>query len=319
MMYQPLDPPRRLRPAVVASVVLGAALLVFSLAAATPRRAATPIISAAALRRARAADGDAIVKFVENYLGEINDSVECAVPSALCDIAACTLNEDNLTASCGCQSMPADAGNPAKLAIGWSSFILAGSAIYREAVVACVDGGNCSRAAYDGLCVAIEAGTLWPSDELADSRRASANYTTSTWSTNPLYFNASSPTSGPLTCHDAMCAQCMAAPCYATRYSDDDADVFDLTCICPVRAGETCSFAQAEDRSDGGLCTEISRSEASCAASTGDLYNASTLSGAEVRDYIDAITSAGAGGGDAARCPSYGALAPVYEGRVHGT
>ena len=24
-------------------------------------------------------------------------------------------------------------------------------------------------------------------------------------------------------------------------------------------------------------------------------------------------------GGDAARCPSYGALAPVYEGRVHGT
>ena len=128
-----------------------------------------------------------------------------------------------------------------------------------------MNASYCSRAAYDGLCVAIEAGTLWPSDELADSRRASANYTTSTWSTNPLYFNASSPTSGPLTCHDAMCAQCMAAPCYATRYSDDDADVFDLTCICPVRAGETCSFAQAEDRSDGGLCTEISRSEASCA------------------------------------------------------
>ena len=68
--------------------------------------------------------------------------------------------------------------------------------------------------------------------------------------------------------------------------SDDDADVFDLTCICPVRAGETCSFAQAEDRSDGGLCTEISRSEASCAASTGDLYNASTLSGAEVRQKL---------------------------------
>ena len=313
MMYQPLDPPRRLRPAAAVSVVLGAALLLLSHTAAPSRSAAT-------LRRDGGADdGDVIVTFVENYLGEINDSVECAVRSALCDIAACTLNEDNLTASCGCQSMPADAGNPAKLALGWSSFILAGSAVYRDAVVACVDGGNCSRAAYDPLCVAVEACTLWPSDELADSRRASANYTTSTWSTNPLYFNVSSPTSGPETCHDAMCAQCMAAPCYATRYSDDDADVFDLTCICPVRSGETCSFAQAEDRGDGGLCTEISRSKASCAASTGELYNASTLSGAEVRDYIDAIKSAGADGADAARCPSYGALAPVYEGRVRGT
>ena len=55
------------------------------------------------------------------------------------------------------------------------------------------------------------------------------------------------------------------------------------------------------------------------ATSTLAFSGASTLSGAEVRDYIDAITSAGAGGGDAARCPSYGALAPVYEGRVHVT
>ena len=119
------------------------------------RRRASPLASAAALHD----DDDSsevIVTFAERYLSAIDEAIECAVPSALCDIAACTLNTDNRTATCGCQSMPADAGNPGVLRLGWGSMILSGSAIYRDTIATCVDSGNCSKADFDVLCIALQ-------------------------------------------------------------------------------------------------------------------------------------------------------------------
>lgn len=290
------------------------------------RRRASPLASAAALHD----DDDSsevIVTFAERYLSAIDEAIECAVPSALCDIAACTLNTDNRTATCGCQSMPADAGNPGVLRLGWGSMILSGSAIYRDTIAACVDSGNCSKADFDVLCIALQEGTLWSG--LADARNASTTYSTSLYSTNPLTANAShDPSEGSsasVVCDDAMCASCMSAPCYDVRYGsggddDDNGDVFDLSCVCPVLAGYECGYAHVESKNDGDLCKEISASHApSCAASTGDIYNTTSFSGHDVVRYIDAIKTAGAHQGDSAQCPSYGARSPIYDGQVSST
>ena len=61
----------------------------------------------------------------------LSPSVACPVSSALCSLASCTLNEDKLTASCGCQKMPADTGNPAVISLTEAA-VLAGSSAYAE-------------------------------------------------------------------------------------------------------------------------------------------------------------------------------------------
>ena len=66
-----------------------------------------------------------------NYLVDaaITAKVACPVKSALCNIAACTLNADQRTASCGCQKMPASTGNPAVVDLNEAA-VLAGSSVY---------------------------------------------------------------------------------------------------------------------------------------------------------------------------------------------
>ena len=75
-----------------------------------------------------------LTKFLA-ILEDTSVSIECVVPSALCDIAMCSLNDDVLTANCGCMAMPADSGNPATLELGWGTAVLAQNPIYREVCV----------------------------------------------------------------------------------------------------------------------------------------------------------------------------------------
>ena len=118
-----------------------------------------------------------------------------------------------------------------------------------------------------------------------------------------MYYDVDQPSTskGGLTCHDAICTSCMAAPCFQVVYDG----VFDLTCICPVVGwGDTCSFSETEDNADGHLCDEISATNASCAASANGA--ASEYTWGELEDFVGAILDADPKQGDAAQCPSQG-------------
>lgn len=117
-------------------------------------------------------------------LDELKDEAAyCVMGSALCSDATCTLNADKQTASCGCLKMPATTGNPAELAISWSSFPLAASSsTFREIVRECVDAGGCSQKNKDKLCDHAKSGDLW-----SDLKgKVSSDYPISLWSANPM-------------------------------------------------------------------------------------------------------------------------------------
>ena len=93
------------------------------------------------------------------------------------DIAVCTLNSDSETASCGCQSMPADTGNPAQVSLT-ESLLLAPNRAYRELLRYCSSSGLCTSSSADDttthetlekttktkdFCDQISSGDIWSS------------------------------------------------------------------------------------------------------------------------------------------------------------
>ena len=259
---------------------------------------------------------DTVQMFLDDGLDAIDDEEsECMISSALCSDAVCTLNADGLTASCGCLKMPATAGNPAKLAISWSSFVLATSSKFQELVESCVSNSGCSKMDKQKLCDYAKDGSLW-TDVGIDSDKLSSEYPLSLWSVNPLT-SGNVTNDGNIHCDNAMCAQCMGAPCFDQHYDS----VFDLTCVCPVTGiGSTCKYGLDESRSDGGLCDAISADHPACAACTGGISGGSyseTKTATQVVEYVEAIVAAANDEAynyvDASQCPSYGALAPLHE------
>ena len=123
-----------------------------------------------------------------NDLSSVGDSeaavVQCTIASALCADAVCTLNSDKLTASCGCLSMPASATNPAELVLGWSTFQLAKSPVYQEALSQAASRGNITQDASDALCAAAESGQIWGVLSNAGELWADRISSTSLWSEN---------------------------------------------------------------------------------------------------------------------------------------
>ena len=252
---------------------------------------------------------------------------------ALCDIAMCTLNDDGLTASCGCQKMSASTHNPANVGLG-AAAVLGFSSSYRSLLETCVDSlddGYCDvQSEADSFCDELAGGTLYPSDMGVDY--------VSFYSVNPVtaerYGEEGQQLAddlGTLWCEDAITAVCEGAPCYETAY---DAPVFDLTCICPVTETSTSLYVRfgsrfaarcavttppsqpqnIESHGDGHACDEINADERkSCAASS--TTDALTLfpDANALADTIAAIEVASAAG-DSSRCPSMGTKFPYFSG-----
>ena len=231
---------------------------------------------------------DTVEQFLNYSLSSIEqETSDCVINSALCSDAVCTLNSDGLTASCGCLKMPATRGNPAQLAVSWSSFVLATSPKFVELVESCVSSRGCGVKQKQKLCDYAKDGSLW-SDVGIDSSKLSKEYPLSMWSVNPLT-SGNTSSDGNLYCDNAMCAQCMGAPCFDQHYDS----VFDLTCVCPVTSiGGTCKYGVDESRKDGGLCDEISADKPACAACTGGVSGGGYTKEKDAQtvvDFIDAI------------------------------
>ena len=264
---------------------------------------------------------DTVEQFLNYSLSSIEqETSDCVINSALCSDAVCTLNSDGLTASCGCLKMPATRGNPAQLAVSWSSFVLATSPKFVELVESCVSSRGCGVKQKQKLCDYAKDGSLW-SDVGIDSSKLSKEYPLSMWSVNPLT-SGNTSSDGNLYCDNAMCAQCMGAPCFDQHYDS----VFDLTCVCPVTSiGGTCKYGVDESRKDGGLCDEISADKPACAACTGGVSGGGYTKEKDAQtvvDFIDAIVTASNEEQwrkvAPEQCPSYGALAPLHEGDKPG-
>ena len=284
---------------------IGAAALVVLLYSAAKARASTrggtPAAVVAGLGRVETTSGSDAAQTLADLTAANGMRVECEIASALCSNAVCTLNSDKLTASCGCLKMPASATDPAQLALGWSSFILADAPDYQAALQDIAANGSVTSATATALCAAAESGELWP--DISDTSYISL------YSNDPMSnFN---PDSGAIECKNAMCASCMGAPCYDKEY---DAN-YDVTCVCPVTGdGIHCAFAQEEDRADGHLCEEVSSDEASCAASTGGSEHANiSHTWTEVQKYVDAILYANPDQGNSTQCPSNGVMNTKFE------
>lgn len=238
---------------------------------------------------------------------------------ALCNIGMCTLNDDKLTASCGCQSMSASEENPANVGLD-AAGILAPSKAYRDLVKACSEMDNttsCSGLDATTLCDEIANGTLYPASMAVDY--------VSFYAMNPLYaatYGATNQTladdMGTIICEgDVMCAVCQGAPCYAKAY---DAPVYDLTCICPVTENN-CSLKLLESNGDMDACTEILADDApdgrACAASSTVDSTALFPDARALADTIAAVVAAKADG-DSSQCPTLAKKLPSYTGE-HGT
>ena len=253
---------------------------------------------------------------------------------ALCDIAMCTLNDDGLTASCGCQKMDASTHNPANVGLG-AAAVLTFSSTYRSLLETCVDNledGYCNvQSEADVFCDELAGGTLYPSHMDVDY--------VSFYSVNPVVAERYGEEGqqladdlGTLWCEDAITAVCEGAPCYETAY---DAPMFDLTCICPVTETSTSLYVRSgsvsprnvcgvitppsqpqniESHGDGHACDEINADERrSCATSS--TTDALTLfpDADALADTIAAIEVASAAG-DSSRCPSMGTKFPYFSG-----
>ena len=141
------------------------------------------------------------------------------------------------------------------------------------------------------------------------------------WSVNPLT-SGNTSSDGNLYCDNAMCAQCMGAPCFDQHYDS----VFDLTCVCRVTSiGGTCKYGVDESRKDGGLCDEISADKPACAACTGGVSGGGYTKEKDAQTVVDAIDAIVTASNEEQwrkvapeQCPSYGALAPLHEGDKPG-
>ena len=227
-----------------------------------------------------------------------------------------TLNEDGLTASCGCQSMPADKGNPTIVSLT-EGLMLASNAHYRQLITDCADSG-CTDIAdspvAEKLCQDISTGAVWP------TLSSDVGILTSFYSINPLYSAAAGFEDKALICpNDVMCASCQGSPCYQKEY---ESPVFDLTCICPVKStegpdgpqGTHCGITELASNGDGDVCTEIDASGyRSCGASSqlNSTYLYESLDA--VRDMVDAVRAAKPLGNHT-QCPSYGTELPKWSG-----
>ena len=302
--HTPLTASDRPLPRTAARGGAAAALVVLLYSAAKARgstRGGPPAPASAALERVATRSGSDAAQTLADLTTANGLRVECEIASALCSNAVCTLNSDKLTASCGCLKMPASATDPAQLALGWSSFILADAPDYQAALQDVAANGSVTSATATALCAAAESGELWP--DISDTSYISL------YSNDPMSnFN---PDSGAIECKNAMCASCMGAPCYDKAYDGN----YELTCVCPVTGfGARCSFARVEDRADGHLCKEVSSDEASCAASVGATEDANlTHSWATIDQYVSAIVTASPDEGNATRCPSTAVDSGKYE------
>ena len=249
-------------------------------------------------------DGGIDEAFLEtlNSVGSMYEA-HCVIESALCDIAVCTLNEDQATATCACQRMPASAGNPAIVQLGWGSVALAGHWLYRDVLREC-DAGRCTNRTLDKLCHAIENGEMYSNL----TGIAEGGHGVSLYSLNPLSSLANTSWSDQVRCPNSMLAACMGAPCYEKAY---DSPVFNLECVCPVTTG-TCKTADLEGHGDGGLCGEVSDSHPSCAASCkGDWKELVLNDPDDVKTLVDNVEKAKPTG-NKSTCPTYGGRLPWY-------
>ena len=301
----PLLPARRKPRERLGSAALACVLAIGILCSARAR-ASSPRVISELDREAGNADRLTHDEVLE-YLSAADEAYfYCTIKSALCANAVCTLNSDKLTANCGCLSMDSDAGNPAQFTLGWSSFVLATSTVFQTGLREIADFGSVRNETADKLCAASEDGSLWADVATGSSEGGSGwggKIAATSWnSVTDTYFDDenSNPESGGLVCHNAVCANCVGAPCFEVEYDG----VFDLTCICPVTAwNSTCPFARAENKQDGDLCETVSSERMSCAACSNVVDE---MMWNEMEAYIDAVLDADPTQGNAAQCPSQG-------------
>ena len=291
-------------------------------AALTGRRAAAPHVAAAAVASFSSEASAYSYSFGDveqawDWISEIEVSTAVVCPTAdfaLCDIAMCTLNADELTASCGCQRMAASEHNPASVGITEAG-VLAFSSSYRDLLEKCAVSATCNVQAYaeadGGFCDDLSSGELYPASMGVDL--------VSFYAINPLYAAMDGSVNQSLADHiggfrcngTTMLAACQGAPCYDTAY---DAPVFDLTCICPVTPTTT-ELLDLESGADGAACTTINADDEhrSCAFSA-TAEPLTMYPDADVLADVIAAVQAAATAGDSERCPSIGTKFPYYSG-----
>ena len=196
----PSRPARHARPLVVAG-----ALIVLASAVRSRRAAPEASASLAAAAPARAASDDDDWSSYVDLFDELTGSVKTStVEYAQCYTGFCTLNGDNITASCGCLSLRPSAANEGKLDLGWGSAVLAASSKFRKVANLSLEGDD--DAAITELEAAIADGSLWDEYDFDTAPTRVSLYS----SDNP-YFDQS-----VTHCSDVYAAQCMGAPCWDT-------------------------------------------------------------------------------------------------------
>ena len=191
------------------------------------------------------------------------------VEYAQCYTGFCTLNGDNITASCGCLSLRPSAANEGKLDLGWGSAVLAASSKFRKVANLSLEGDD--DAAITELEAAIADGSLWDEYDFDTTPSRVSLYS----SDNP-YFDQS-----VTHCSDVYAAQCMGAPCWDTPYDS----IWNVTCICPYHHE---SYVGVTDMRDD-MC-EDAKEDTGCAA-IGFGVGATTYSAKDLEEMVDAVVA----------------------------
>ena len=273
-------PARHARPLIVAGALLMLAR------AARSRGAAPARASLAAAAPARAASDDDDWSSYVDLFDELTGSVKTStVEYAQCYTGFCTLNGDNITASCGCLSLRPSAANEGKLDLGWGSAVLAASSKFRKVANLSLEGDD--DAAITELEAAIADGSLWDEYDFDTTPSRVSLYS----SDNP-YFDQS-----VTHCSDVYAAQCMGAPCWDTPYDS----IWNVTCICPYHHE---SYVGVTDMRDD-MC-EDAKEDTGCAA-IGFGVGATTYSAEDLEEMVDAVVAVSASPViDESKCPAKG-------------